>query len=158
MTSPTTKPALASYTNSGAHGLSQPTRVRVARRRVWKRVDGAAQRPTPSQPSASRRDAAARSSPDRRRLVLALKFGVGCIEAWLRDRELLIARAVRLLAPSFSTLEKQPFLFGDAPTLADAALHGQSLMLEAANPALLERVSPLLAEHARRMRGYLERR
>jgi glutathione S-transferase len=85
------------------------------------------------------------------------KFGAGCIAHWLRDGELLIARAVKLLGPSFSTLQKQRFLFGDQPTLADAALHGQSLMLEAANPQLVERVSPLLAEHARRMVRYLLR-
>lgn len=85
------------------------------------------------------------------------KFGAGCIDQWLRDRERLIARAVKLLEPSFSTLSKQRFLFGDAPTLADAALHGQSLMLEAANPELVARVSPALADHAQRMKGYLQR-
>ena len=83
------------------------------------------------------------------------KFGPGCIDSWLRERDLLIARAAKLLAPSFSTLEKRRFLFGDIPTLADAALHGQSLMLEAASPALVARVSPALADHASRMANYL---
>ena len=83
------------------------------------------------------------------------KFGPGCIDSWLRDRDSLIQRAANLLAPSFSTLGKQRFLFGDTPTLADAALHGQSLMLDAASPALVARVSPALADHAQRMAAYL---
>lgn len=83
------------------------------------------------------------------------KFGAGCIEQWLRERDGLLTRARKLLGPSFSTLSKQRFLFGDRPSLADAALHGQSLMLEEANPELVGRVSPALAEHAQRMTGYL---
>ena len=83
------------------------------------------------------------------------KFGAGCIDQWLRDRDLLIARAQRLLAPSLSTLSKQPFLFGDTPTLADAALHGQSLMLQEANPELLGRLAAGLVQHARRMSEFI---
>lgn len=83
------------------------------------------------------------------------KFGAGCIDQWQRDRELLAERARRLLAPSFSTLRKQPFLFGREPTLADAALHGQSLMLREARPALLTALAPELEEHARRMDAFL---
>jgi glutathione S-transferase len=84
------------------------------------------------------------------------KFGAGCIDQWLRDRDKLIARARRLLAPSLSTLEKQPFLFGATPTLADAALHGQSLMLESAHPEHLRRISPVLVQHAARMTSFIE--
>ena len=83
------------------------------------------------------------------------KFGAGCIEQWLRDRDLLIARAQRLLAPSLSTLSRQPFLFGDTPTLADAALHGQSLMLQEANPELVGRLSPSLVQHAHRISEFI---
>jgi glutathione S-transferase len=79
------------------------------------------------------------------------KFGAGCIEQWLRDRDQLFARAQRLLAPTESTLRKQPFVFGDKPCLADAALHGHSLMLRHANPELLPRLSHALSEHAARM-------
>lgn len=85
------------------------------------------------------------------------KFGAGCIEQWERDRTQLMARARRLLAPSFSTLAKRPFLFGDTPTLADAALHGQTLMLHEASPALVGELAPELAEHGRRMSQWLER-
>jgi glutathione S-transferase len=83
------------------------------------------------------------------------KFGAGCIEQWLRDRDLLLARASHLLAPSFRTLEQQPFLFGDRPTLADAALHGQSLMLQGADPSRLARLSPGLVKHAERMVAFI---
>jgi glutathione S-transferase len=83
------------------------------------------------------------------------KFGAGCVDLWRREREQLIAKLQRLLAPSFTTLQSRHFLFGDRPTLADAALHGQSLMLEAAHPELLARVAEPLAEHARRMQAWL---
>ena len=85
------------------------------------------------------------------------KFGAGCVELWRREREGLIAKLRRQLAPSFTTLQQQRFLFGERPTLADAALHGQSLMLEAAHPELPARVAEPLAEHARRMQAWLAR-
>lgn len=84
------------------------------------------------------------------------KFGAGCIDQWLRERDLLIAKVRRLLAPSFSSLSKQPFLFGARPSLADAALHGQSLMLLGAHPELLARVATPLSEHAQRMQAFIE--
>jgi glutathione S-transferase len=84
-------------------------------------------------------------------LIKERKFGAGCVEAWERDRAGLIAKARHLLAPTLSTLEQRPFLFGDAPTLADAALYGNSMMLEEGERELLSQVSPTLAAHARRM-------
>jgi len=79
------------------------------------------------------------------------KFGTGCIEAWLRDRDALSARARHLLAPSLKTLEQRPFLFGDHPTLADAALYGVSVMLEEAGADLLPHVTPALGPYLRRL-------
>ena len=73
------------------------------------------------------------------------KFGAGCVEAWERDREGLLAKARKLLAPTFSTLARQPFLFGREPTLADAALYGVSAMIEEAHeelPGTLDRRLP----------------
>lgn len=81
------------------------------------------------------------------------KFGAGCIDQWLRDRDQLRAR--RLLLPSFTTLRQQKFLFGERPTLADAALYGQAIMLREADPTLVARVAPELADHAERMDTYL---
>jgi glutathione S-transferase len=84
-------------------------------------------------------------------LVKERKFGAGCVDAWERDRDALIARGRELLAPSLQTLSARPFLFGDRPTLADAALYGQCAMLEAGDPRLLDAVSPDLRKYARRM-------
>jgi glutathione S-transferase len=77
-------------------------------------------------------------------LIKERKFGVGCVDAWLRDREGLLARADELLAPTARTLTAQPFLFGPRPTLADAALYGEFAMLAAADPALSRRFAPAL--------------
>ncbi len=64
------------------------------------------------------------------------KFGRGCVDDWERDRPALAARGRALLAPSAATLAARPFLFGDAPTLADAALYGNLAMLATADREL----------------------
>ena len=56
-----------------------------------------------------------------------------------------------LLAPSLKTLAVCPFLFGDEPTLADAALYGQCVMLEEGDPKLLARIDEALVPFARRV-------
>ena len=84
-------------------------------------------------------------------LIKERKFGTGCVDAWLNDRPALLAKARHLLAPTLSTLEKNPFLFGKAPTLADAALYGNCIMLEEADAALLPQISPALVSYARRV-------
>jgi glutathione S-transferase len=84
-------------------------------------------------------------------LVKERKFGPGCVTAWERDRDALVARGRHLLAPTLETLDAQPFLFGKTPTLADAALYGLGAMLETASPALLESVSPKLGTFMRRL-------
>ena len=79
------------------------------------------------------------------------KFGAGCVDAWRRDRAELVRRARSLLAPTLKTLEKCRFLFGDRPTLADAALYGNCAMLEEARPELLSLLSEDLVSYARRV-------
>ena len=79
------------------------------------------------------------------------KFGAGCVDAWLRDRAQLVQRAQSLLAPTLKTLAQRPFLFGDEPTLADAALYGSCVMLEEAAPQLLLQLSEALVSYARRL-------
>src|SRR5262245_39421986 len=79
------------------------------------------------------------------------KFGRGCVDEWERGREGLIARARELLGPSCQTLAQQPFLFGTEPTLADAALYGQVVMLEYVDPSLPERLGHELPPWMRRV-------
>jgi glutathione S-transferase len=79
------------------------------------------------------------------------KFGAGCVDAWKRDQEQLIKRSRQLLSPTLSTLEQRPFLFGDAPTLADAALYGECGMIEAGDKELLPRIAPALVPYMRRV-------
>lgn len=83
-------------------------------------------------------------------LIKERKFGAGCVDAWLRDRDALLRSANKILAPSLRALEQQPFLFGSAPTLADAALYGNLLMLQEASPDLIARLSPTLVDFAAR--------
>ena len=91
-------------------------------------------------------------------LVKERKFGAGCVDVWQRDREALFTRAQRLLAPTLRTLSEQPFLFGDTPTFADAALDGQAKMLLEADPALLARLGKPFAEHGARLADFIARR
>lgn len=87
-------------------------------------------------------------------LVKERKFGAGCVDAWLRDRPALVARAKHLLAPTLRTLAQRPFLFGDAPTLADASLYGNCKMLEEGDAALLAAVAEPLVAYSRRLEGF----
>ena len=84
-------------------------------------------------------------------LVKERKFGAGCVDAWERGQAVLIARARHLLAPTLKTLAARPFLFGDTPTLADAALYGNCKMLEEGDPRLLPRVAEPLVDFCRRV-------
>jgi glutathione S-transferase len=78
-------------------------------------------------------------------LIKERKFGAGCVDTWKRDRHALLAKAQKLLAPSVETLARQPFLFGERPTLADAALYGNLAMLNECDPKLVANISPELA-------------
>jgi len=91
-------------------------------------------------------------------LVKERKFGAGCVDAWARDHASLVARARALLAPTLRTLSKRPFVLGDAPTLADAALYGQCAMLEEAAAPLLPEIAPELVAFARRLEGEIPAR
>jgi glutathione S-transferase len=79
------------------------------------------------------------------------KFGRGCVEEWERTHGDLIARARELLEPSRRTLARQPFLFGAEPTLADAALYGQTVMLELVDAELPARLGPEIPPWMRRV-------
>jgi glutathione S-transferase len=78
-------------------------------------------------------------------LIKERKFGAGCVDAWARERDSLLARADALLAPTARTLAAQPFLFGARPTLADAALYGEFALLAAGDPGLPRRFDPVFS-------------
>ncbi|HET9953536.1 MAG TPA: glutathione S-transferase [Polyangiaceae bacterium] len=91
-------------------------------------------------------------------LIKERKFGAGCLDAWAAQRDELFARGRELLEPTLLTLGQQPFLFGQSPTLADAALYGLCEMLEEAKPELLAQLSPRLPEYARRLERFAKER
>lgn len=84
-------------------------------------------------------------------LIKERKFGVGCVDAWQASRPALLDEARELLAPTLRTLGALPFLFGERPTLADAALYGNLAMLEEAEPALPRELAPALEPYMRRV-------
>jgi glutathione S-transferase len=51
-------------------------------------------------------------------------FGRGCVAAWKRDRKALAERFDALLEEFETTLQRAPFLLGEAPVYADFALFG----------------------------------
>jgi glutathione S-transferase len=85
------------------------------------------------------------------RLIKERKFGAGCIESWLGQREELLTRAQTLLSPTLETLAERAFLFGETPTLADAALYGNLAMLHEASPDLINKLSPALETYRLRV-------
>lgn len=84
-------------------------------------------------------------------LIKERKFGSGCIDAWRASRARLLEHARELLAPSVRTLQQVPFLFGAKPTLADAALYGNLVALEAAERSLPAELAPSLEPYMRRV-------
>jgi hypothetical protein len=52
------------------------------------------------------------------------------VQQWAEQSDALFARLVSLLEPSVRTLQLRPFLFGDAPCLADCAFYGQFAMMD----------------------------
>jgi glutathione S-transferase len=90
-------------------------------------------------------------------LVKERKFGAGCVDAWARDQSTLVDKARRLLAPTLRTLAARPFLFGEAPTLADAALYGVCAMLQEADRSLLARVAEPLVPFMRHLEAFTAR-
>jgi len=80
------------------------------------------------------------STPNERALYTYIKerkFGAGCVDDWMMSAAQLAKKAASLLAPTARTLDSSPFLFGERPTLADAALFGHIAMLANADLKLL---------------------
>jgi glutathione S-transferase len=86
------------------------------------------------------------------------KFGRGCVDRWLDEREELLGRANALLEPTARTLSTQPFVFGARPTLADAALYGEFAMLAEVDAGLLARFPEELRAWMGRVDAAMEQR
>ena len=85
------------------------------------------------------------------------KFGRGCVEEWERNAAELVGRARALLEPTVQTLSQRPFIFGDRPTLADAALYGQCCMLRCADAAMPAALAPVLSQWMPRLEATVKR-
>lgn len=97
---------------------------------------------------------AKKATPEERALFVYIKerkFGPGCVERWHGERDQLMARGQQLLAPTLRTLSQTPFLFGSRPTLADAALYGNLIMLESASPTLPAQLGAPLPDYMKRL-------
>jgi glutathione S-transferase len=79
------------------------------------------------------------------RLMKELKFGPGCVDAWVEGAPALLARLQSILEPLEQTLAAQRFLLGERATLADAAVYGNLFMLEWGMPGWVQRNVPGLA-------------
>lgn len=91
-------------------------------------------------------------------LIKERKFGAGCIEQWRSARPALTAKARHLLLPTLQTLAAVPFVFGQDPTLADAALYGNLAMLHEADPKLPGELDPSLGAYVERLEAAALRR
>ncbi len=82
-------------------------------------------------------------------LMKERRYGSGCLDAWELDQSTLLSRAREALAPTLTTLDHAPFVFGAHPTLADPALNGQLAMLRSGGPDPADLGKPLGAWMAR---------
>jgi glutathione S-transferase len=94
-------------------------------------------------------------TPNERALytfVKERKFGTGCVDEWMMSAASLAKKASSLLAPTARTLAASRFIFGDRPTLADAALFGQVAMLASVDLKLLTCLQPEILAWFKRVR------
>jgi glutathione S-transferase len=87
------------------------------------------------------------------RLVKERRYGAGCVEAWRRDADALSVRLCDLLAPVAEAVARRPFLLGETPSLADAAVYGQLVMVECGAPGWIAVRMPSLRDWSERVRA-----
>ena len=87
-------------------------------------------------------------------LVKERKFGAGCVDAWRRDQAKLVAQAQRHSGSYAAHPRARPFLFGDSPTLADAALYGMAKMVEEGDATLVPLIAEQLPPYLRRVEAH----
>jgi glutathione S-transferase len=78
------------------------------------------------------------------RVVKERRYGAGCLDAWRAAAKDFESRLSQLLGPWIETLARQPFLLGERPTVADAALWGQLYMIDYAKPGRVAATWPAI--------------
>lgn len=78
------------------------------------------------------------------RLIKERRYGTGAVAQWRSEEATWKQATLRALAPVKEALASKPFLFGNAPTVADLAIAGQLVMVESALPRFVERELPEL--------------
>jgi len=84
-------------------------------------------------------------------LVKERRWGAGSVDRWRQEEPSLVRRALDLLGPLARDLATRPFLLGDGPTLADAAVYGQLAMLRFAVGRWPAWLPSAIVTHAERM-------
>lgn len=82
------------------------------------------------------------------------KFGAGCEERWLAERDTLTAQAEAILRPFDQMLAHQPYLLGDTPVYTDFLLYGILGNLTWRGHNTLPPNQKHLAEWVERLRGF----
>jgi glutathione S-transferase len=84
------------------------------------------------------------------------KYGTGCVAQWEREHEALVRKAAEAIEPTMQTLKRQAFVFGESPTLADAALYGQFMMLKVADAEFPGKVAKAIVPWMQKLEQWRE--
>jgi glutathione S-transferase len=87
------------------------------------------------------------------RLIKERRYGAGIVAQWRADEAKYQSASLDLLAPLSRALELRPYLLGDKPTVADAAVVAQLHMVEIAKPGFVRRHTPGLAAWFEKLRA-----
>jgi len=87
------------------------------------------------------------------RLMKERRYGPGCLETWRSGAEALCEELVALLGPLSQAVASRPFLLGEVPSLADAAVYGQLYMVEVGVPGFIPARAPVLRDWWERVRS-----
>jgi glutathione S-transferase len=91
-------------------------------------------------------------APAMFRIVKERRFGPGCIDAWRADRAGFADRVCGLLEPLGRALATRPYLLGETPSVADAAVFGQLHMIECGLPGFAAERLPAFGPWLARVR------
>lgn len=87
------------------------------------------------------------------RLIKERRYGAGAISTWREEAQQHRTSTLEALQPIVTALGKSPFVLGERPSIADAAIAGQLFMLEVASPGFVRREVPSLAGWYERLKA-----